>query len=88
MSLVTLNTHNTKATYKREHVIGSLLTVSEGKSVIILEGSLVAGRQHDTGAVSRAYILHAHWMQRVLETRPGVAFEMSLLKPIPSICLP
>ena len=45
MSLVTLNTHNTKATYKREHLTGSLLTVSEGKSVIILEVSLVAGRQ-------------------------------------------
>lgn len=56
MSLVTLNTHNTKATYTRKHVIGSFLTVSDGKSVIILEGSLVAVRQHDIGAV--AEIIH------------------------------
>ena len=54
MSLVTLNTHNAKATYNTKHVIGSLLTVSEGKSVIILEGILVASRQHDTGAVAES----------------------------------
>lgn len=68
-----MNTYNTKATYKRKHVIGSLLTVSEGTSIIILEGSLVAGRQHNTGAVAES--LHVTYTLDVESTRDcGVGF--------------
>ena len=35
----------TKATYKREQLTVGLLTVSEGESMIIMAGSMVAGRQ-------------------------------------------
>jgi hypothetical protein len=42
----------TKATYRRKHLIGSLITVSEGESIIIMTGS-VTGR-HSTGAVAKS----------------------------------
>jgi hypothetical protein len=35
----------TKATYKRKHLTGNLLTVSEGESMTTMVGSMAAGRQ-------------------------------------------
>lgn len=35
----------TKATYKRKHLIGDLLTASEGEPMIIMVGSIATGRQ-------------------------------------------
>lgn len=53
-----------KATYKIKHVIGDLPTVSEGESIVILVGIMVAGRQtyasrHGAGAITeRLHLLH------------------------------
>lgn len=42
-----------KATFKRHHLTGGFLTVSEGKSSFIMERSIVAG-MHGTGAVAKS----------------------------------
>lgn len=39
----------------KEHLVGVLLTVSKGKSMIIMAGSLAAGKQ-GTGAGAEAHI--------------------------------
>lgn len=47
-----------KATYKRQHLVEGLLTVSEGESRIIMVRGMAAGGRHGTGAVAES--LHPH----------------------------
>lgn len=50
---VAVERHCDQGTYEREHLIGRLLTVLEGKSIIVMEGSVAAGR-HGTGAITKS----------------------------------
>jgi len=43
----------TKATYKRKHLLGSLLIVSEDESKTIMAGNMAAGRQVGEQALCR-----------------------------------
>ena len=61
-----------KVIYKRKHLIGGLLIVSEAKSIIIMAGTMVAVR-HGSGEVVERYILncnHTH-SQRERELGAG-----------------
>jgi hypothetical protein len=44
----------TTITWERKHLIGGLLTVSEGQSMIFMAEIIMAGRQADTGAVAES----------------------------------
>lgn len=47
----------TRETYTRKHLIGGLVTVSEGESIAIMAGGMAADRQidrHDPGAVAES----------------------------------
>ena len=65
----------TKATYKRKHLIGSLLTVSEGESMTIMAGSMGEGRRHGAGAVAK----HLHLIHIRGRERMGAAWTFKTL---------
>lgn len=46
----------TEAIYKRKHLTGGLLKISEGESMVILAGGLAAGR-HGTGEEAESLII-------------------------------
>lgn len=61
-----------KNTYKRKHFIRVCLIISECYSMIIMEKSLAAGRQHDTVAASeRLHLIHKLEVER--KARPGIS---------------
>lgn len=52
---IALKTHHDQGNLKRKHLIGSMVTVSEGVSMSILGGGrMVTCWQHDTGAVTES----------------------------------
>jgi len=51
----------TQATYKIKHLIGGLLTASEGESTMVIMGDIAAG-SHGAGAVAKS--LHSDpWVE-------------------------
>lgn len=60
----------TNVTYKRNHLTGGLLAVSEGESMTIMVGNMVAGRRGD-GAITESVHIGATTMKVGLKGMVG-----------------